>query len=59
MNSANQQYSRLTFRSLAFLYTSNEVSERECKIKRNLKLHQKKNPKNKPDQGGDLYTIKH
>ena len=39
---------------VAFLYTNNEISERECKNQYLLKLHQKnKILRNKPDQGGE------
>ena len=40
MNSAMQQNTRLTYRN-PFLYTNNEISERECKKNSHLKLSQK------------------
>ena len=42
-------------KSVAFLYTNNEIPERES-WKKKLKVHQKlinKTPRNKPDQGGE------
>ena len=49
---------------VAFLYTNNEISERECKKIIPFKITPPKNktPRNKPDQGGEkltLRTIKH
>ena len=44
-------------KSVAFLYTNNEISEKECKkqylSKITLKTKTKKKPRNKPDQGGE------
>ena len=43
MHSAKQQDTRLTFRSwFAFLYTNNEISERECLRKKTFKIALKK-----------------
>ena len=56
MNSSRLQNTRLIYKNLLFLYTSNEVSERESKKKKiYLKLHpeKKKNPRNKLNQGGE------
>ena len=47
------------WKSVAFLYTNNELSERESFFKKSLlKLHQEKNNilRNKPDQGGVRFT---
>ena len=40
-------------KSVAFVYTNNEISERESKIKISFKWHQKKYIGNKPDQGSE------
>ena len=50
-------------KSVAFLYTKDEISERECEKKYLLKSHQKREKKqlrNKPDQRDEMpKTIKH
>ena len=41
-------------KSVAFLYTNNEISERKCKKRHLLKSHQKnKILRDKPHQGGE------
>ena len=55
MNSAGQQNTRFTIqKSVAFLYSKNEISERESKKKKNFFLNHLKNKIlwNKSDQGG-------
>ena len=45
---------------MAFLYTNNELSERETRIKSPIYYSNKKNkvPKNKPNQGGKRSSLR-
>ena len=54
MNSTKFQDARLIYINLLFLYTNNEISEKESKKKSCLKSHQKnKIATNKLNQGGE------
>ena len=45
---------------VVFIYVSNEIPERESRKTISLKLHQKKIPRNQPEQGEkDLYAEKY
>ena len=47
-------------KSVAFLYTNNEISERECKktIPFKFATQKSKNLGNKPQQGGERHTLR-